>query len=268
MRFLQAVRADYHWLVGNGAAELGVNDIETSATFAFPILYNTKFPLLVTPGFGIHLFDGPVTNPALGLDLPGAVYDAYLEAGWAPQILPWLGADLAARYGVYTDFSGLDTQSLRLTGHGYALFSLAPSVQAKAGVIYFDRVEIKLLPAGGVIWTPNPDVRLDILFPDPKLARRLTTIGNTDWWVYFRGQYGDGSWTVRHREPPGNPAGIEQIDYNDIRLAIGLEGHGLRGTTGYVEIGGAFDREIVYRDHPTDTFRPDPTVFVGAGLVY
>ena len=38
-RFLQAIRLDYHWLVGHGVDELGVNEIEASATFALPLFY-------------------------------------------------------------------------------------------------------------------------------------------------------------------------------------------------------------------------------------
>ena len=260
-RFLQEVRLDYQWLVGNGADEFGVNDIGASATFAFPFFYNQQNPLLVTPGFGLHLFQGPQRPPPQ--DLPGSVYDAYLDAAWNPQLVPEVGADLAVRVGVYTDFSTFDKDSIRLTGHGYGVLSFSPSFKIKAGVIYLDRVKVKILPAGGIIWTPNPDVRFDILFPNPRLARRLGTSGNTDWWLYFRGEYGDGAWTIKHADDT-----FDRIDYNDIRIALGLEFRGLRGTTGHFEVGGSFDREIVYHDSPNHTFRPNSTVFLGGGVTY
>jgi hypothetical protein len=120
------------------------------------------------------------------------------------------------------------------------------------------------------VWTPNSDVRFEILFPDPRLARRITTVGNTDWWLYVRGEYGGGSWTV-NREPanvaPGEPV-FQQVDYNDIRVALGLEWIGLRGVGGFFEVGGAFDREVIYNRSTTPTFRPDPMVFVGGGISF
>ncbi len=167
------------------------------------------------------------------------------------------------RVGVYTDFNTICTDSIRLTGHGYGILSFSPSFQVKAGVIYLDRVKVKILPAGGIIWTPNPDVRFDVLFPNPKFARRLSTVGNTDWWVYFRGDYGGGTWTVMHLDDS-----IERIDYNDIRIAVGFEFRGLRGTLGHIEVGGSLDREVIYQHHPNEAFRPNPTVFVGGGLVF
>lgn len=263
-RFLQAIRLDYHWLVGQGAGELGVNEIEASATFAFPFFYSLQTPLLVTPGFAVTLFNGPETPGRPDLSLPPSVYDAYLDTAWRPQITPWFGADLNFRIGVYTDFNTIRQDSVRLSGAGYGTLTFSPAFQIKAGVIYLDRVKVKILPAGGVIWTPNPDVRFDVLFPNPRFAARLSTIGNTDWWVYLRGEYGGGSWTVTHANSQ-----IERIDYNDIRVAMGLEFRGLRGTTGYFEVGGSFSREIVYQNHPSsDTIQPNPTVFLGAGLVY
>ena len=103
-------------------------------------------------------------------------------------------------------------------GRGLGVITLTPTVQIAAGVVYIDRVQIKLLPAGGIIWTPNPDARYEILFPNPKLARRWTTIGNTDVWLYATGEYGGGSWTIQRI------GFTDQADYNDIRVGGGIEG--------------------------------------------
>ena len=276
-RFMQGVHLDYHWLVGNGPEEFGTNDCEIYGTFAFPFFYNQQNPLLVTPGFGFHLFNGPVSIPdTQPIDLPASVYDAYLEAGWNPQVTQWLSGELAFRVGVYTDFDRVDVNSVRFTGRGYAVLWFSPSLQVKVGVMYLDRVRIKLLPAGGIIWTPNPDVRFEILFPNPRLSKRLSTVGNTDWWLYCRGDYGGGTWTVVRDSPVPPPAvppflykgELQQFDYNDMRVAVGLELRGIRGLTGNFEAGFAFEREILFNNATRQTFRPHNTVFVGAGLLY
>ena len=225
----QEIRLEHHYLARLGNQPFGTNDSELYGTFAFPFLFNQQTPLLVTPGFALHQWDGPVSagpNPA---DLPAKAYDAYLDAAWHPQPMPWLGADLAFRIGVYSDFSAITSQSIRFPSHGLAVLSFSPSFQVKAGVYYLDRNMIKLLPAGGVVWTPNRDTRVEALFPNPKLAQRLTTVGTADWWLYARGEYGGGAWTVE-RALLGSPH--NSVDYNDIRVALGIESGRSRVSTG------------------------------------
>ena len=77
------------------------------------------------------------------------------------------------------------------------MLTATPTLQFKPGIWYIDRVEIKLLPAGGVVWTPNPCSRYEIFFPAPKLADLWSTVGNLNVWVYVRGEYGGGAWTVK-----------------------------------------------------------------------
>jgi len=262
-RFLQEIRFDYVYMPGSAADELGINDLELSATFAIPFLYNTETPLLVTPGFAIHYFNGPPYVPAdpESHDVPPRVYDAYLDAAWNPQVTPWLGGELSARVGVYADFEKVVDESFRLTGSGYAVLSFSPSMTIKAGAMYLDRNRVKLLPSGGLIWTPNPDIRFEILFPNPKIARRLPNVGNTEWWGYIRGDYGGGAWTMD--QPGGDTL---EMDYNDIRLGLGAEFFRPRGLSGLFEVGLAFDRELYALDD--DFFTPNSTVYLRGGLAY
>ncbi len=272
-QFLQEIRADNVWMPGRRVNELGIDDLDLSATFALPFFEGPLAPLLITPGFTFHFWDGPVSQPGPGSqDLPADTYDAYLDAAWNPQLTQLLGLEMGGRFGVYSDFrSKIIEDSLRLQGHLLGVLSFSPHIQVKAGVMYLDRNVIKLLPTGGIVWTPNPDVRYEILFPNPKLAWRLATYGNTDWWTYVRGEYGGGSWTIK-RESPFLPPGLEgltdRIDYNDIRVGVGLEFDTPNSYKGLVEVGGAFDREVVYATSDTPTFRPSPTIYVRGGLAF
>lgn len=276
-KLLQEIRFEHFYIAPLGGTKFGSNDSEISATFAYPFFYNRQMPILITPGFGLHLWDGPITDD--GFDLPPRVYDGYLDAAWLPQITPWLGADLGVRVGVHSDFQEFVAESIRVQGRGYAVLSFSPSFQVKAGVIYLNRNRVKLLPAGGVIWTPNPDWRFDILFPNPKVAVRWRTVGLTEWWWYLRGDYGGGTWTVKHETgEPGLIGRVDSIDYNDLRVAGGLQFLRSPGLHGFAEVGFAFNREILY--FPVDplpptvpaTFNPNQTpsetIFVGAGLAF
>ena len=144
-----------------------------------------------------------------------------------------------------------------------AVLTFSPSFKIEAGVWYLNRLRVKLLPAGGIVWTPNSDVRFDILFPNPKFTRRITTIGTTDWRFMIRGEYGGGEWTVKRLS-----GDIDQVNYNDIRVATGLEFDRSGGIHGMIETGVAFSREILFRVGPPGTFYPTTTVFVGGAIAY
>ena len=206
-RFLDELRLDYVYVSPLGDKKFGTDDLDLSASFAFPFFSTgtcrslsrpaSRFtggtarrrPVRRRPGFSRRCRRG-CTTP---ISTPGGI----------PQVTPWFGGELDFRIGVYSDFSKVTTESLRYTGRGLVVLTFRPAVKVKAGIFYLDRIRVKILPAGGIVWTPNSDVRFDILFPDPKIARRLTTIGNTEWWLYARGEYGGGSWTVTPTRRPG-----------------------------------------------------------------
>jgi len=267
-KFLQSVQLDYVWMPGNAQREFGIHDADLSATFAIPFLYNTETPLLVTPGFAFNAWHGPSTSAFW--PLPARMYDAYLDAAWNPQVMPqaaagavpWLSGELSVRIGVYSDFKRLTSESIRYTGKGLAVLALSPSLKLKAGMWYLDRTRIKLLPAGGLVWTPNSDVCFEILFPNPKVSRRLSDFGNTQWWCYARGEYGGGAWTVDFPVP----LEVHKLDYNDMRFGVGLEFDNEDFLSGLFEVGVAFEREL-YTDTSVE-LDLNTTVYLRGGLVY
>lgn len=258
-RLVQEIRARYTWLYGGGGKGFGTNDVDLSVTAGFPFLWNAS-PLLVTPGFTFHWWEGPKAD---GFDLPPRVYDAYLDAAWKPVVTPWLSGDLGARVGVYSDFDKVNSDSIRIMGKGLGIFNASPNLQVAVGVVYLDRSNVKLLPSGGLIWSPTPDARYEILFPNPKLSTRMTTVGNTDLWLYVAGEYGGGEWTVERLGPI-----TDRVTYNDIRVLLGVEWVGLYGMKGHFEVGYVFDREILYVESPTPDFKPSDTVLLRAGISF
>jgi hypothetical protein len=250
-RFLQEVRVDYTWMDGKNSNpnHFSYHNVELTGTFALPFLYSQQNPLMVTPGFDFYFIDGQ------GMD---NMYDAFLDTEWNPQVTPWFGGELGFRVGVYSDFQKWNDRALRFTGHGLAALTLSPSIKLKAGIVYLDRVRVKMLPAGGVVWTPNQDWRFDILFPNPRMSRRMWTTGASDWWFYARGEYGGDSWVM------SSPS--DQVDYNDLRVAVGVESVRRGGGNFLFEVGYSFDREM-YRRLGPKTDVPD-TFFLRAGLAF
>lgn len=279
-KFIQGITLEHTWLAGDDSADLDQNDSDVAVTFALPIFPNPKNPLYVSPGFGLHLWDGPAFPDSFPADLPAQAYDAYLDVTWRPQFNEAFGMELAVRPGVYSSFDAINSQSIRLQGRGLGFIRLSPAWQLAIGAVYLDRLDIKLLPAGGLIWTPNEKNRLEFLFPKPKLSRYLMTAWtNTEWWIYATGEYGGGSWTIE-RAPETDPlvaAMDDQIDINDFRVMVGLEFKPTQSIDGnlpptrrqyvaYFEVGYAFEREIIYRSNVPDEFNLPETFLLRGGI--
>lgn len=271
IKFRESTGFRFTWIPGNGGSELGVDDLELYSTFAFPFLSTAGPPLRVTPGFTFHWWNGPISSALpQSQDMPSVTYDAYLDAAWNPQLTPVLGGELSFRIGVYSDFKRVTADSLRFQGTGYLTLNMTPNWKLKGGVMYLDRVRIKMLPAGGAIWVDNasdPSMEISILFPNPRFAMRLPRSVGADIWWYVRGDYGGDSWTIK-RTSGINAGATERVDYNDLRLATGLDFYRMRGLRGYIEVGLAFSRELVYEAGWTDKFKPNSAVFLGGGLAF
>jgi hypothetical protein len=287
LRLFQDIRMTYTWLHGNDSTrEMTTHDTQVATTVNFPNFFFSGQPLHVSPNFIVHFWDGPDTDPVPPAPLPGAfptelpsrVYSTFLTFRWQPLITPSFGADVEFNAGVYSDFDTVRKDSVRLSGTGLLVLALTPAVSLKGGVTYLDRVDVKLLPAGGILWRPNPQTRFDIYFPKPKLAQYLYTIGNTDVWWYINGEYGGGSWTIDRAEVipgiiPGTSVlvpigGDRRVDINDFRVGGGLEWTHQNGLFGFVEAAYVFERELVFASGAPGRHNLKDTFMLRGGLAY
>ena len=270
VRFLYGPRLQHTWLDGGSdSQDLDIHDSDVSVVFAWPTFFGTRQPLYIAPSFSLHQWDGPVPTLLRPADLPARAYSAFLDVGWEshPQIR-W-GGEIGVRVGVFSDFNQLDDDSFRIMGKGLGRFQVNPRLALRGGVYYLNRVRLKMLPAFGVTWTPNPATRLDIMFPKPKLSQYLTTWGASDLWWYAAGDYGGGVWTVRRAVDNQ----VDIVDINDIRLMVGIEWgrpeqlrRGRR--VGFLEAGWVLDRELVYARRTADSIDLHDTFMIRAGFGY
>ena len=271
MRVFQGVRGSWAYLYGSGdGTSVGVNELDTTATFAIPFFHDSQAnlnhaPLLITPGFGLQLWDGPQTTQTMLADLPPSTYDVFVDAAWNPQFTPLFGAELGVRTGIYTNWDVMVSQSWRIMGRAVGTLQLTPTMQGKAGIVYLDRNQVKLLPVVGMTWVPNANARYDILFPTPKAAWRFSEVANRALWGYVAGEYGGGAWTFRR-----STGQISPFDYNDIRIVLGgeLVPKTPQGLTGHFEVGYVFYRQLFFVDGPPQIQDLDDTWMLRLGLGY
>lgn len=255
--FFQKLSFTETYLPRFNADGLGLNEIETFVTVAVP-MPTKEWPMLITPYFQWRALDGP-TFP----DAPPNLYETYVDMMWVPRVSPrWTGI-VSVAPSFYSDFESGTQDGFRLTGKGFVRFDAVPErLQMIAGVLYLNRHDIRILPAGGLIWDPNPDVHYEVIFPRPKFAHRIA-YGN-DWenWLYLAGEFGGNSFDITRTD--GTPATI--ILY-DNRISFGFERKRNGGAGWRIELGVVFNRRVELTN-PTVESNPGTTAMVRGGITF
>ncbi|MEE2640793.1 MAG: hypothetical protein VX768_09220 [Planctomycetota bacterium] len=261
MRVIQEFHYRHTWLEGATANEVDINDAEIGFTLNWPNFLGSGEPLLLSPTFIFHFWDGP--QPPSAADLPSRAYSAFLAAAWTTPTNRNFGGEILTSVGVYTDFQTFTNRSLRVKGTGQGWVRLTPDMSLKFGVSYLNRLDVKILPVGGLYWKPARNLDLELCFPNPRIKYALPQVGNTEMSIYLTADYGGDSWTI------GRQAGFsDQIDLIDLRVLGGFEFVGLGGFRGFFEAGYAFDRELLYRVTPADSIPLSDSVIVRAGFLF
>jgi hypothetical protein len=238
----------------NDPTDLGGTEIETFLTVAVPAPI-VEWPLLITPGINVSFIDGPTVT-----DLPDELYYTYVDFMWLPKIFHNWTLLLSVATNVFGDF---EANEFRLTGKGLVIYDAIPErLQFIAGVLYLNRDNVEILPAGGIIWTPVDWTRLEILFPKPKFGLRLNCQPGYEDWIFTTAEFGGNTWPIIRVD-----GSRDNVTYADYRVLAGFE-RKLNGGAGYrLEAGYVFGREIRYTSTVGD-FDPKDTILIRGAIVY
>ena len=256
----QKVLFDATWLAPGRDDGMGSTDLELQTIFALPCP-TRESPLVITPGFAVHYLEGPQ-----GVDLPPRLHAGYTQFRWLSQVTPQLGLDLAITPGVFSDFNQESGDAFRLTGHGAVAWTWTETAKIVLGAAHLDRPDAEVIPIGGLMWTPHDDVKFDLVFPHPKISRRVYWGGQygdaVQDWAYVAGEFAGDAWAIRRAD-----GADDQVVLSDYRFIFGVERKVIGGLTSRIEIGYVFGRRIRYTS-ATPEFRPSDTVMVRGGLTY
>jgi hypothetical protein len=123
------------------------------------------------------------------------------------------------------------------------------------------QLQSHLLPIGGAVWRPSSDLRLDLIFPRPRVTWRWFEAPDKDVWLYVAGIFGGGAWSV-----DGGAGSSVLVQYSDLRLSLGAEVAHVGGRVSSFEAGYVFSRDISVDSSSLAT--PDATIFVQASLAW
>lgn len=220
------------WTSGSGD-NLGMTDLDLRQTLVFP----RRPGFMITPGSSVHFLTGPEST-----DLPETLYDHWIEFRWLKKFNDRWAMDLAIAPSLFTDYENTSSDAFRITGRALALWTVSPEWQVAFGVVYLDREDIVALPGVGAIWTPHEDLKVELLFPRPRVMYQLMPKHDKKRWLYLAGEFGGGSWAIDRAN--GTP---DVFTYSALRMLVGYETQGPKGFNPRIEAGFVFDRRVEYK---------------------
>ena len=143
---------------------------------------------------------------------------------------------------IRSDFTTSEN-AFRVFGLGLLTWQAVPDRLALSfGAVYLGRADLPVLPAVGLQWTPNVRTKLDLRFPESRLAWRLAKDGaNSETWAYVSAGLGGNTWAVTR-----NDGTNDELSLREIRLLVGAE-HLLHGGGRlFFETGLAVNRRLEY----------------------
>lgn len=236
--------------------ELGMDSVEGSANLKFAELDQFS----ITPQAGVMFVDGPTQT-----DLPARLYSGQVEFRWTPNLEP-LFLDLALTPGVFTDGDALGRDAFRLQARAVGYLAFSKETQVALGATYLDRDDVPVLPIVGLIHSPREDVRIEAMFPRPRVLQRIAKDSAGETWAYLQGELGGGAWAIER--PTRRGRGRSDIaSYRDYRLIAGIERRVTDGGSALLEAGYVFGRELTYESGRGD-YDPEGTFLIRCGITH
>ncbi|MDG2012787.1 MAG: hypothetical protein P8J33_04745 [Pirellulaceae bacterium] len=253
--FVQQAEFATTFIARNEENGIGLISATTNVMLTAP-LGSTDSVLAVTPRYAADWLNGPAF-----IDVPSFLQGASVDIGWR-RIFNQKWTFLAGiQPGYYNDrFS--NAESFRMGALARLTYQITPEkLSVTLGIADLDQADYGIIPDVGLTWIPNPNTRFDLIFPEPKISRR---VGHLPYlledWVYTAISFGGGTWAVQRA------SGLDDVlNLRDFRLTVGFE-RLLNGGSGFnIEAGYVFTRYMEYQSSKIRYDLPESFMFA-AGL--
>jgi hypothetical protein len=237
-----------------GHKGLGVTQLDLSATFALP-LPTADSPFVITPMFQTWFFDPKIKGYATNKTL----YSTGLDFRWIrPVVKNKFTLDLGVTTSYNGDFKVKASKAMRFPAHVAGIWDCNPRLKVVLGVLYLDRRDWDWLPMVGMIWTPQEDLSVELVFPRIRIAQRIRWFGSAAGddqsdWIYAGLEFGGGSWGIEYNNFSG------ELVYRDMKLLLGYERRCASGVVLGLEFGYMGERKYEFEHYRT---QPADCVFV------
>jgi len=247
-------RADAFWVAGSGDS-LGMFAASGSVTFGLAKIKGVT----VRPGATFYGFDSPTRT-----DVASEVKDLEVEVAWMHRFNDCWRMRIATTGGLYSDFEGDDiSEEFRLSGVGLVTYEKREDLQFVLGTAFVNVESQRILPVAGLIWSPNDNNRLELIYPEGRIATKVYKEGERERWLYLSGGYFGRTWRTQRTS-----GAFDDLSYSHWRIAVGYEtSHLASGISWFVEAGFAVGRDLEYNS-TIGNYTPGSRALVRAGFYF
>lgn len=224
---------------------VGEIDYELQYTTALPYAWVFSF----TQQYNLRLWDGPHSKTPASIGLPGNVH----RFGWdfefsTPANNPW-SIQLALNPSINSDFDRqTSSNAWNLDGRAIVFYRVSPYWMVAVGAAYWDRVNDRVIPNAGAIWTPDDRWEWRLVFPQPRVSYFLGNPWGLATWVYVSGEYHVEAYEVEVASFVPGPA-KDKIELEDWRLLFGVRNSN-NCVSSFLEAGFVFGRDVEFLRTP------------------
>jgi hypothetical protein len=203
-------------------------------------------------GHGFHFLNGPVQT-----DLRSKVFDFTWGLHWSGEVMEDWSASFTGRVGLFTDFEDSVRDGWRFPAEAIVFHDWTETLEGVGGVKFLDRENLPALPVLGVILRPDDRVRLEAIFPEPRVGIKVYEKDGSENWLTFSGEIGGGEWAIER----SNTDLADVVTYNDYSAILGFHHYNVGKGDYALELGYTFARDLEYRSGAGD-FESGDTFFI------
>jgi len=246
-RFGWQSRYDVGFLPGADADAPATGDLqifETNVEWRYTAPLPTQWVMSIAPQFNLRLLEGPSFTPPAPpppppAGLPGDLYRLGLDLQLTTPSMGPVTAEFAFTPALATDFEhAYDSDAWQFDGRGALFFRTSPQWMFLLGAQYWDRLDDKIIPWVGAVFTPDDRWEIRAVFPNPEISVFIGTPWGVPQWLYVAGEYHIESYAFE------TTVGTQdKIELEDWRAVIGIRSES-NGVSSFLEGGWVFGRDV------------------------
>lgn len=251
---------------GAGLGDFGIFEFNSEMRYTAPGPMQHIFS--IAPQFNLRSWEGPgtgprtfnmATNPRSAPDngftpLSGDVYRFGLDLRLTTPAYGPYTFEFGFNPSIGTDFErGLESEAWSFDGQGALFFRASPRYMVVLGAMFWDRVNDRVLPYAGVVFTPNQYLEIRALFPKAEISLFLGAPWGVPQWLYLAGEYHIEAYQVAVNTINDPAVAQNRIQIEDWRLMLGVRSE--QGVmTSFLEAGWVFGRDVEFLRKATPGF--------------
>ena len=221
-----------------GLGHFGVFEANVELRYTTPLPWQHIFSF--APQFGYRGWDGPGTPPGSPNALPGSAYRIGADMRLtSPQMGPYT-VELGFNPFLATDFEQSESSDAwGFDFHGAIFIRTSPRYLLVRGAAFWDRVDDRIIPYAGIVFTPHQYLEIRAVFPRPEISMFMGAPWGVPQWLYIAGEYHVETYEI------SNAVVREQLELEDWRLLGGIRSE-QGGVSSFLEAGWVFGRDVDY----------------------